>query len=148
MIDHKAPETVPVWFYRFPDELPLPIPGTSKIKTEAQARRWIRDMHNRKRLPPGVEVWTEESEPMVRRTEATDFVHALHEMKCSHKITRHKSITGGIDLAVRLGPVDLHFDESGQFTELNWYDTGGPSNFNSEYRIGGDPKALVNILTD
>ena len=117
-----------IWFYRFPEEMPLFIPA--EIKSEDEARSWVRTKHSIKRLPQHSVFWTEDIEtfPCVGGTEIARLRKMLQNCHVPHKIS------GTSELSLLVGPVEMRFDTEGSFKELHWMETGGPSDYHVEIR--------------
>jgi hypothetical protein len=112
-----------VWFYRFPDEMPNYIPML--CRNEKEARAHVRRQYHLKRIPQGSKFWVEETNEFrdVRGSEADRFADILRKMKCPFRIW------GQGEISIILGPAELRFDRDGKFTQMNWVDTGGPSDY-------------------
>ena len=117
-------QTREIWFYRFPDEMPLYVPVF--CKNEQEARAHVRRMYNLKRIPIGAKFWVEEIGDHFRDIRDSE-VHRLSTI-LKNREGPHK-ILGQGELSILVGPVEMRFDREGKFTQMNWCDTGGPSDY-------------------
>ena len=113
-----------IWFYQFPEEMPLYIP--QHCPDESEARAWIRRQHECKRLPKGTLVWRDEIGDRwrdVRDSEAARLRDQLIKAEVPYRLrTVARLPHPGRELRIDLGPIEMFFDIEGNFIRMEWYE--------------------------
>jgi hypothetical protein len=103
-----------VWFYRFPEEMPMPILLGTECKSETEARAQVRIQLGLKRLPHGVLVWREPDDPSIEFQD-TEIGRIVEELNC---IEVPFKLEGKRELVLHIGYTTLSFDAQGNFVKL------------------------------
>jgi hypothetical protein len=103
-----------MWFYRFPEEMPMRLLFGTECKSETEARARVRIQLGLKRLPHGVLVWREPAKSPIVFGD-TEIGRIVEELNC---IEVPFKLEGKRELVLHIGYTTLSFDAQGAFVKL------------------------------